>query len=238
MKAKVATIFLVLIISTVVNSFVPFCPSTRFARPSSSSFALSAIKVRSFDRLINGGAKQIDRQLSFNSGFLSSFFKTNAYNCLIHNPKILVLESSLKEITPLVPLIEKLIIQNDTALVIIAGGDGVLDQALTALILNKLRGALRVVCVNGPHNQHHNNQLQGDKVSFPSSSPSSSKIRVDDLRAIAIATGGSTHFTSNEGIGTPLEQVTPEMLGRAEKVVVGKEYTTIIITNDGLLNKG
>jgi chaperonin GroEL len=140
---------------------------------------------------------QIDR------GYLSPYFITNAEKMLVElaDPYILIYEKKLSGLQALLPLLET-ISQNGAPLLIIA--EDVEGEALATLVVNKLRGGLKVAAVKAPG--------FGDR-------------RKAMLEDIAVLTGGQV---ISEDLGIKLENVTLAMLGRAKKVLIEKDTTTIV----------
>jgi len=141
--------------------------------------------------------------MQFYRGYLSPYFVTNAEKLKVEldDPYILIHEKKLSNLQALVPLLEK-VVQSGRPLLIIA--EDVEGEALATLVVNKLRGGLKVAAVKAPG--------FGDR-------------RKAMLEDIAILTGGNV---VSEELGTKLENVTVSMLGRAKKVTIDKDNTTII----------
>ncbi|KRB79803.1 molecular chaperone GroEL [Sphingomonas sp. Root710] len=141
--------------------------------------------------------------MQFDRGYLSPYFITNAEKLKVEldDPYILIHEKKLSNLQALVPLLEK-VVQSGRPLLIIA--EDVEGEALATLVVNKLRGGLKVAAVKAPG--------FGDR-------------RKAMLEDIAILTGGEV---VSEELGTKLENVTVDMLGRAKKVTIDKDNTTIV----------
>ena len=141
--------------------------------------------------------------MQFDRGYLSPYFITNAEKMLVEleDPYILIHEKKLCGLQTLLPLLEA-VVQSGKPLVIIA--EDVEGEALATLVVNKLRGGLKVAAVKAPG--------FGDR-------------RKAMLEDIATLTGGQT---ISEDLGIKLENVTLDMLGRAKKVTINKEDTTIV----------
>jgi chaperonin GroEL len=141
--------------------------------------------------------------MQFDRGYISPYFITDAEKMRVEleDPYILIHEKKLSGLQQMLPLLEA-VVQSGKSIVIIA--EDVEGEALATLVVNKLRGGLKVAAVKAPG--------FGDR-------------RKAMLQDIAILTGGT--FIS-EDIGTKLENVTLEMLGRAKKVMIEKENTTIV----------
>ena len=154
-------------------------------------------------------AKGIDTELDvvegmqFDRGYLSPYFITNSDKMTteLDNPYILLHESKLTNLQPMVPLLEA-VVQSGRPLMIIS--EDVEGEALATLVVNKLRGGLKVVAVKAPG--------FGDR-------------RKAMLEDIAILTGGTV---ISEERGFTLENTTIDMLGTAEKVTIDKDNTTIV----------
>jgi len=141
--------------------------------------------------------------MQFDRGYLSPYFVTNAdkMEVVLEEPQILIFEKKLSTLQPLLPVLEA-VVQNGRPLLIIA--EDVEGEALATLVVNKLRGGLRVAAVKAPG--------FGDR----------RKAMLEDL---AILTGGQV---ISEDLGIKLETVTLEMLGKAKKVTITKDDTTIV----------
>jgi chaperonin GroEL len=141
--------------------------------------------------------------MQFDRGYISPYFVTDAEKMRVEleEPYLLIHEKKLSGMQPLLPLLES-IVQTGKPLLIIA--EEVEGEALATLVVNKLRGGLKVAAVKAPG--------FGDR-------------RKAMLQDIAILTGGNM---ISEDLGIKLENVTLAMLGRAKKVVIDKENTTIV----------
>src|SRR5579863_8780807 len=141
--------------------------------------------------------------MQFDRGYLSPYFITNAEKMVaeLEDPYILIHEKKLSSLQPMLPVLEA-VVQTGKPLVIIA--EDIEGEALATLVVNKLRGGLKVAAVKAPG--------FGDR-------------RKAMLEDIAILTGGQMIA---EDLGIKLENVTLPMLGRAKKVRIEKETTTII----------
>ena len=154
-------------------------------------------------------AKSLDTELDvvegmqFDRGYLSPYFITNAEKMIaeLEDPYILIHEKKLSSLQALLPVLEA-VVQSGKPLVIIA--EDVEGEALATLVVNKLRGGLKVAAVKAPG--------FGDR-------------RKAMLEDIAILTDGTL---ISEEIGIKLENVTLQMLGRAKRIRIDKESTTII----------
>jgi chaperonin GroEL len=141
--------------------------------------------------------------MQFDRGYISPYFVTNAEKMRVEmeDPYILIYEKKLSGLQAFLPLLEA-VMQTAKPLVIIA--EEVEGEALATLVVNKLRGGLKVAAVKAPG--------FGDR-------------RKAMLQDIAILTGGQA---ISEDLGIKLESVTLAMLGRAKKVTIEKETTTIV----------
>jgi chaperonin GroEL len=141
--------------------------------------------------------------MRFDRGYLSAYFVTNAEKMTVEleEPYILIHEKKLVSLQPLLPVLEA-IVQTGKPLLIIA--EEVEGEALATLVVNKLRGGLKVAAVKAPG--------FGDR-------------RKAMLEDIATLTAGQT---ISEDVGIKLENVTLAMLGKAKRVSITKEHTTII----------
>ena len=141
--------------------------------------------------------------MQFDRGYLSPYFITNAEKMTVDldKPYILIHEKKLSGLQVLLPLLES-VVQSARPLLIIA--EDIEGEALATLVVNKLRGGLKVAAVKAPG--------FGDR-------------RKAMLEDIAILTGGQV---ISEDLGIKLENVTLEMLGTADRVLIEKETTTII----------
>jgi chaperonin GroEL len=141
--------------------------------------------------------------MQFDRGYLSPYFITNADKMIaeLENPYILIHEKKLSGLQAMLPVLEA-VVQSGKPLLIIA--EDIEGEALATLVVNKLRGGLKVAAVKAPG--------FGDR-------------RKAMLEDIAILTGGTV---ISEDLGIKLETVTLEMLGRAKKVTIDKENTTIV----------
>ena len=141
--------------------------------------------------------------MQFDRGYLSPYFVTNPEKMIVEleDPYILIHEKKLSNLASLLPVLEK-VVQSGKPLLIIA--EDVEGEALATLVVNKLRGGLKVAAVKAPG--------FGDR-------------RKAMLQDIAILTGGQV---ISEELGIKLENVTLDMLGRARKVTITKDDTTIV----------
>ena len=141
--------------------------------------------------------------MQFDKGYISPYFITNPtdMNCEFENAKVLIFEKKISNIRDLVPILEK-VGQSGAPLMIIA--EDVDAEALTLLVVNKLRGTLNVCAVKAPGFGDRRKAMLGD---------------------IATLTGGTL---ISEDLGIQLEKVEMEQLGTAKKITVDKGNTTIV----------
>ncbi|MDK4742388.1 chaperonin GroEL [Rhizobium sp. CNPSo 3464] len=141
--------------------------------------------------------------MQFDRGYLSPYFVTNPEKMRVEleDPYILIHEKKLSNLQAMLPILEA-VVQSSNPLLIIA--EDVEGEALATLVVNKLRGGLKIAAVKAPG--------FGDR-------------RKAMLEDIAILTGGTV---ISEDLGIKLESVTLNMLGRSKKVMIEKENTTII----------
>jgi chaperonin GroEL len=146
---------------------------------------------------------EIVEGMQFDRGYLSAYFVTDAAKmiCELENPHVLLFEKKLSGLQPILPLLEA-VVQSGNPLLIVA--EEIEGEALATLVVNKLRGGLKVAAVKAPG--------FGDR----------RKAMLDDL---AVLTGGQV---ISEDLGIKLESVTLDMLGTAKKVRIDKDSTTII----------
>jgi chaperonin GroEL len=142
--------------------------------------------------------------MQFDRGYLSPYFVTDPQKmeCELEDPYILIYEKKVSSNKDLVPVLEKVLSQNKPILIIAEDVDG---EALATLVINKLRGTFKCAAVKAPG--------YGDR-------------RKAMLEDIAVLTGGTAVF---EDLGVQLETVALNQLGRAKKVKIDKDNTTIIV---------
>jgi len=146
---------------------------------------------------------EVTEGMQFDRGYLSPYFVTNAekMEAVLENPYILIYEKKVSNIRELLPVLEK-VVQTNKPLLIIA--EDVEGEALATLVVNHIKGVLRVCAVKAPGFGERRKAM---------------------LQDIAILTGGTA---ITEDLGIKLESVDLDMLGKADKVVVDKDNTTII----------
>ena len=146
---------------------------------------------------------ELTEGMRFDKGYISAYFVTDTdrMETVMEDPYILIANSKIANIKDLVPILEK-VMQTGKPLVIIA--EDVEGEALSTLVVNKIRGTFKSVAVKAPG--------FGDR-------------RKAMLQDIAILTGATV---ISEEVGLKLDQTTVELLGKARKVVVSKEETTIV----------
>ncbi len=154
-------------------------------------------------------AKSLDTELEvvegmqFDRGYLSPYFVTDAdkMQAVLEDPYILIHETKLSSLQAILPLLET-VVQSGKPLLIIA--EDVEGETLATLVVNRLRGGLKVAAVKAPG--------FGDR-------------RKAMLQDIAVLTGGTA---ISEDVGIKLENVTLDMLGRAKRVIITKDETTVV----------
>ena len=141
--------------------------------------------------------------MQFDRGYISPYFMTNGdkMEAELSNPSVLITDKKISTMKDLLPILEPIAREGRELLIIAEDVDG---EALTTLVVNKLRGALKIAAVKAPG--------FGDR-------------RKEMLQDIATLTGA---VVVSEERGFTLENTTPDMLGKAEKVTITKENTTIV----------
>ncbi len=141
--------------------------------------------------------------MQFDRGYLSPYFVTDPQKmeCVMEDAYILIYEKKLSSIKELVPVLEAVVNTGKPLLIVAEDVDG---EALATLVINRLRGSLKICAIKAPG--------YGDR-------------RKAMLEDIAILTGGTALF---ESLGTKLENLTIAELGRAKKIVIDKDNTTVI----------
>lgn len=152
---------------------------------------------------------EVVKGMQFDRGYLSSHLVTNHEKSIVEldEPTILIFDKKLVTLKPLIPLLES-VMQSQKSLLIIA--EDVEGEALATLVVNKLRGGLKVAAVRAP---------------------GFGETRKDILQDIATLSGGEV---VSEELGMKLENITADMLGSAKSVLITKDSTTII---DGIGSK-
>ncbi|MBQ4286646.1 MAG: chaperonin GroEL [Bacteroidales bacterium] len=141
--------------------------------------------------------------MQFDRGYISPYFMTDSDKmaAILDEPEILISEEKISSMKDLLPVLEPVAREGKSLLIIAEDVDG---EALTTLVVNKLRGTLKVAAVKAPG--------YGDR-------------RKDLLQDIATLTGG---IVISKDRGFTLENATPDMLGQAEKITITKDNTTIV----------
>ena len=141
--------------------------------------------------------------MQFDRGYISPYFMTNGdkMEAVLDTPYILITDKKISTMKDLLPVLEPIAREGKALLIIAEDVDG---EALTTLVVNKLRGTLKIAAVKAPG--------FGDR-------------RKEMLQDIAILTGG---MVVSEERGFTLENMTSDMLGKAEKIVVTKDSTTVV----------
>ena len=141
--------------------------------------------------------------MQFDRGYISPYFMTNGdkMEAVLENPYVLLTDKKISAMKDLLPVLEPIAREGKSLLIVAEDVDG---EALTTLVVNKLRGTLKIAAVKAPG--------FGDR-------------RKEMLQDIAVLTGGAV---ISEERGFSLENTTPDMLGKAEKVVVTKDNTTVV----------
>lgn len=144
--------------------------------------------------------------MQFDRGYLSTYFVTNTekMECELDNPAILIYDKKISSFKDILNVLEY-IVQNNRSLLIIS--EDIESDALTTLVVNRLRSQLKICAVKAPGFGEHRKEM---------------------LEDIAILTGG---VVISEEKGIKLEQTTPEMLGNCNKVIITKDNTTIVDGN-------
>lgn len=181
----------------------------------SNSASMGAIIAKAYEKVGDTGSTVVEESqtlndeieftegLSIDRGYLSPYFvkDTERQVCEMPSPRVLVTDKKITSVQDLIPILEQLVKTKEPLFIV---AEEVSGEALSALVVNKLRGVLDVVAIKAPS--------FGDR-------------RKAYLQDIAIATGAT--YVADE-VGISMESVTLDMLGRADRIVVGKETTTII----------
>ena len=141
--------------------------------------------------------------MQFDRGYISPYFMTNGdkMEAVLEDPQVLITDKKISSMKDLLPILEPIAREGKSLLIIAEDVDG---EALTTLVVNRLRGTLKIAAVKAPG--------FGDR-------------RKEMLQDIATLTGA---VVISEERGFTLENTTPDLLGRAEKIVITKENTTIV----------
>mmetsp|Transcript_16588 Transcript_16588/g.30183 ORF Transcript_16588/g.30183 Transcript_16588/m.30183 type:complete len:586 (-) Transcript_16588:116-1873(-) len=184
----------------------------------SGSVDMGRIIAQAFDKVGETGSTTVEESqtlfdeveftegLTIDRGFVSPYFVKDDERqiCEMMNPRILVTDAKIDNVNEIVPLLEQMVKTKEPIFIV---AEDVTGDALSALVVNKMRGVLDVVAIKAP---------------------GFGQRRKEYLQDIAIATGAT--YVAEE-VGITLDSVTMDMLGSAERIVVGKELTTIV--NDG-----
>ena len=169
--------------------------------------ALEEVGIEGIIEIEEGKSLQTEKEvvegMQFDKGYISSYFMTNpnTLECVLEDAYILICEKKVSNIREIVPLLEKLVTASKPLLIIAEDVEG---EALTAMVVNKLRGVLNVCAVKAPGFGDRRKALLGD---------------------LAILTSGKS---ISEDLGLKLENIQLEDLGKAKKIVVDKDSCTII----------
>jgi chaperonin GroEL len=176
---------------------------------SSNSASMGAIIAKAYEKVGETGSTVVEESqtlideieftegLSIDRGYLSPYFvkDTERQICEMQNPRVLVTDKKISAVSDLIPLLEQLVKTKESLFIV---AEDVTGEALSALVVNKMRGVLDVVAIKAPS--------FGDR-------------RRAYLQDMAIATGAT--YVADE-VGISLESVTLDMLGSADRIVVGK----------------
>jgi chaperonin GroEL len=182
----------------------------------SNSASMGAIIAKAYEKVGETGSTVVEESQTLNDeveftegltidrGYLSPYFVKDPERqiCEMNTPRLLVTDKKITSVQDLIPILETLVKTKEPLFIV---AEDVTGEALSALVVNKLRGVLDVVAIKAPS--------FGDR-------------RKAYLQDMAIATGAT--FVADE-VGISLESVTPDMLGRADRIVVGKDQTTIVV---------
>lgn len=181
----------------------------------SNSASMGAIIAKAYEKVGDTGSTVVEESqtlndeveftegLSIDRGYLSPYFvkDTERQVCEMSNPRVLVTDKKITTVQDLIPVLEQMVKTKEPLFIV---AEDITGEALSALVVNKLRGVLDIVAIKAPS--------FGDR-------------RKAYLQDIAIATGAT--YVADE-VGISLESVTLDMLGRADRIVVGKDTSTII----------
>jgi len=185
----------------------------------SGNAAMGGIISKAFEKIGETGStvveesQTLDDDVEFTEGytidrgFCSPYFVKDQERqvCEMTSPKILVTDKKIDAVGDLIPLLEAMVKTKEPLFIV---AEDVTGEALSALVVNKMRGVLDVVAIKAPGFGNRRKEM---------------------LQDLAVATGAT--YVAEE-VGVNIESVTPEMLGTCERVVVGKEQTTLV--TDGL----
>eukprot|EP00980_Cylindrotheca_fusiformis_P007098 scaffold1489_cov194-Cylindrotheca_fusiformis.AAC.8 len=185
------------------------------ARIASGSVEMGRIIAQAADKVGDTGSTVVEESqtlfdeveftegLTIDRGYISPYMVKDQERQIAElvNPKVLVTDAKIDDVNEIVPLLEQLVKSKDPLLII---AEDVTGEALSALVVNKMRGVLDVVAIKAPGFGSRRREYTQD---------------------IAIATGAS--FVAEE-LGITLDSVTLDMLGTADRIVVAKELTTIV----------
>ena len=185
----------------------------------SGSASMGAVIAKAYEKIGETGSTVVEESqtlideveftegLSIERGYLSPYFvkDTERQICEMVSPRVLVTDKNVKNVQDMVPILEAMVKTKEPLFIV---GEDITGEALSALVVNKLRGVLDIVAIKAPS--------FGDR-------------RKNYLQDIAIATGAT--YVADE-VGIALESVTVDMLGRADRIVVGKDATTIVTGSD------
>ena len=179
--------------------------------------------------------------MQFDRGYISPYFMTNPdkMEAVLENPKILITDKKISSMKDLLPILEPIARNSESLLIIAEDVDG---EALTTLVVNRLRGTLKVAAVKAPGFGDRRkemlqdiatealttlvvNRLRGTLKVAAVKAPGFGDRRKEMLQDIATLTGAQV---ISEERGFTLENTTPDMLGKADKVTIDKENTTIV----------
>lgn len=181
----------------------------------SNSPTMGAIIAKAYEKVGETGSTVVEESqtlqdeveftegLSIDRGYLSPYFvkDTERQVCEMQNPRVLVTDKKISNVNDMIPILEQLVKSKEPLFIV---AEDITGEALSALVVNKLRGVLDIVAIKAPS--------FGDR-------------RRQYLQDIAIATGAT--YVADE-VGISLESVTTDMLGKCDRLVVGKESTTIV----------
>jgi len=185
----------------------------------SNSPSMGSIIAKAYEKVGDTGSTVVEESqtlldeveftegLSIDRGYLSPYFVKDSERqiCEMNNPRVLVTDKKITSVQDMIPILEQLVKTKEPLFIV---AEDVTGEALSALVVNKLRGVLDIVAIKAPS--------FGDR-------------RRAYLQDMAIATGAT--YVADE-VGISLESVTLDMLGKADRIVVGKDSTTIVTNAD------